>query len=278
VSQGRVLVLCGENPDDFNGHLIATMLDQGLEPADLDDLLVIPSRFPIDQEFTNLRRVVEGFGDLVAVFVDTSAAFFFGNDDNANVDQHEHASRLRSLTTLPGKPVVFVQCHPVKNPSKENLVPRGGGAFLNEVDANLTLWKDAAGIVSLHWQGKMRGPNFDPIQFELVGVELQGYQDDRGRPTLSVAARHVAAERVEQVQAQEVRDEDVLLVAMQRRPNASLRDLAMQCGWTNGMGKPITSRVDRRMRALRDAGLVEQDRKSQWRLTTKGQREADQIR
>lgn len=278
VSRGRVLVLCGENPDDYNAHLIATMEDQGLEPADLDDMLVVPSRFPIDEEFSRLEELVADFGDLTAVFVDTSAAFFFGGDDNGNVDQYEHASKLRTLTTLPGKPVVFVLCHPTKNPSRENLVPRGGGSFLNEIDANLTVWKDEAGIVSLHWGGKMRGPNFDPIRFELHGVDLADYPDSKGRPTKSVAARHVPDDRAEQLEAKALDDENRVLVAMLRKPEGSLADLALACGFASGAGTPNKARVHRLLAAMKPHGLVEQNRVGQWRLTVRGRREAEGIR
>ena len=45
----------------------------------------------------------------------------------------------RTLTTLPGGPCVLVLCHPIKHVSEpEQLLPRGGGAFLAEVDGNLT--------------------------------------------------------------------------------------------------------------------------------------------
>lgn len=276
VTRGRVLVLCGENPEDYNAHLNATMIDLGLEPEDLNDLLVITSRFPIDHEFPRLQQIVEKFGELTAVFVDTSAAFFFGNDDNGNVDQFEHASKLRKLTTLPGKPVVFVLCHPTKNPSHDNLVPRGGGAFLNEIDANLTVWKDDAGIVSLHWAGKMRGPNFDPIRFELYGVELSEFADAKGRPTLSVAARYRPDVRAEQTNARDLGDEHRLLFALWKMPGASVRDLARQCGWVNAKGEPNSTRADRRLKSLQAKRLVEQDRNGHWRLTEQGKREAEQ--
>lgn len=278
VARGKVLVLCGENPDDYNAHLIATMQDQGLEPADLDDILVVPARFPIDREFANLMRLVAGFGELTAVFVDTSAAFFFGDDDNANVEQYEHASKLRTLTTLPGKPVVFVLCHPIKNPSRDNLVPRGGGSFLNEIDANLTVWKDEAGVVTLHSCGKMRGPNFDPIRFELRGVDLMGYPDAQGRPTKSVAARHIPEVRAEQLDAEAVDDENHLLMAMAKKPEASLADLALACGFTSATGTPQKSRVHRLLTALQPNGLVVKNRRGQWRLTPKGRKAMEQLR
>jgi hypothetical protein len=43
----------------------------------------------------------------------------------------------------------------------------GGSAFLNEVDGNLTLWATAERQMTLHWQGKFRGPEFEPMTFEL---------------------------------------------------------------------------------------------------------------
>ena len=80
------------------------------------------------------------------------------------------------------------------------------------------------------------------------------------------------------MQAKELDDEDVLLRVLHRNPGASVRDLAMRCGWTNGLGKPLTSRLDRRIKALQSKGLAEQDRKTKWRLTSKGQREAEALR
>ncbi len=277
TAQGRVLVLCGENPDDYNLHLIATMVDMGLEPADLDDILVVPSRFAIDHEFDYLQEMLQDFGEVIAVFVDTSAAFYFGDDDNSNTDQYEHASKLRMLTTLPGRPAVFVLCHPTKNAHRDSLLPRGGGAFLAEVDANLTVWKDEAGLVSLHWGGKMRGPNFEPLRFELKPLELQDYPDHKGRPAISVAARYVPEERAEQLQAKDLDDEDRLLVAMQKKPGASVAELGMACGWTGGTGRPNKTRTARRLDALLGHGLVSQDRKGRWLLTAKGQKEAEKL-
>ncbi len=75
---------------------------------------------------------------------------------------------LRRLTELPGKPAVVVPVHPTRNADREALLPRCGGAFLNEVDANLTLWADIdAGFAQLHRQGKLRGPGFRRIGLDL---------------------------------------------------------------------------------------------------------------
>ena len=284
VTMGSVLVLAGENPDDYTVHLAATLKDVGLvdgydlcRPKPMGCLSVIPGTFALNFEMDYLSDNMAAYGtELVAVFVDTSAAFYSADDENDNVSMRRHASMLRELTTLPGRPTVFVLCHPTKNAQRDNLLPRGGGAFLAEVDANLTLWKDEAGIVSLHWAGKIRGPTFDPIRFEMGLVELP-YKDCRGRPVTSVAARHVADDRAEQLIAKAVADEDVLLIAMQRKPNGSVRDLAMQCGWVGSTCKPLTSRVDRTLKTLETAGLVTQDRRRRWHLTTKGQKDADSL-
>jgi hypothetical protein len=121
------------------------------------------------------------------VVVDTSAAYFRGEDENGNTPLGRHAKDLRALTTLPGKPMVLVPCHPVKNADPTNLQPRGGGAFVAEVDGNLVLTRDR-GLVKLHWQTKHRGPDFEPLYFELQTVTVPGMVDSRGRLVPTVIA------------------------------------------------------------------------------------------
>jgi hypothetical protein len=47
---------------------------------------------------------------------------------------------------LPGKPACVVNCHPAagasKDISRDSCVPRGGSAFLNEIDTNLSVWAE----------------------------------------------------------------------------------------------------------------------------------------
>ena len=70
--------------------------------------------------------------------VDTSATFFELENENDNAQMAAHARLMRSLTTLPGGPVVLVACHPTKSAADDNMIPRGGGAFLAEIDRILT--------------------------------------------------------------------------------------------------------------------------------------------
>src|SRR5262249_10176947 len=104
------------------------------------------------------------------VLCDTLAAWFDGKDINDNVQGGEFMRRVRSLTSLRGSPSVIVAAHPTKNASADQLVPYGSGAILNEIDGNLTMWKDN-GIAYLHWQGKLRGLEFErvPFKFETIG-------------------------------------------------------------------------------------------------------------
>jgi hypothetical protein len=69
-------------------------------------------------------------------------------------DRLSHHDNARGFTECEGHPAVVVLSHPIKNASRSNLLPRGGGAFLNELDGNLTLWSDNLGeVTELHWQG-----------------------------------------------------------------------------------------------------------------------------
>jgi len=283
VTPGSVLVLAGENPDDYTMHLKATVQDLGLHPRDVNrinsgQLLVVAGTFSIDYELEHLaNRMRTLHTSLVAVFVDTSAAFYTADDENSNVDMRRHASSLRELTTLPGNPTVFVLCHPTKNAQRDTLLPRGGGAFLAEIDANLTLWKDDTGIVSLHWFGKIRGSSFDPLRFELAQVELEGIKDARGRPIYSVAARHIADERAEQIEVKVLDDENRLLLAMLRKPGASIAELAMAGGFTTGVGVPHKSKVSRLLNKLGNQALVKKSRTGSWELTRDGRKEAENL-
>ena len=81
-------------------------------------------------------------GPFSLVIVDTSAAYFEGDDENNNVQAGNHARMLRSLIdTVEGGPTILVPAHPTKNATPDNLLPRGGGAFVNEMDTNLVCQK-----------------------------------------------------------------------------------------------------------------------------------------
>src|SRR4051812_30885726 len=187
VEPGRVLYLAGENPDDIRMRWIAMAEHIGFDIAAID-VHFIAGVFGIDDLEERIRDEADALGGFALVVVDTSAAYFPGDAENDNVQMGAHARRLRKLVTLPGEPTVLINCHPVKNAGPDNLLPRGGGAFVAEVDGNLTCTKNDT-LVTLHWQGKFRGPDFAPITFETRAVTAERLKDSKGRPITTVLAR-----------------------------------------------------------------------------------------
>jgi hypothetical protein len=145
---------------------IAMAHDMGFDPG-IAGMHFIEGRFSIDKLFQSVAGEVEKIGGMDLVTVDTSATFFEFENENDNQQMAAHARLMRSLTTLPGGPVVLVACHPTKNASDDNMIPRGGGAFLAEIDGNLTCIKRDT-IAEVHHQGKFRGSDFAPLSFQLL--------------------------------------------------------------------------------------------------------------
>ena len=284
VTKGNVLVLAGENPDDWAMHLSATLQESGLTQEDLvddrgrDSLLVVPRVFGLAGGVAAIRAMLDEVGgSLVAVIVDTSAAFYEGDDENCNTTMRTHAARLRDLCRLPGNPAVIVLCHPTKGATRENLLPRGGGAFLAEVDANLTTWKDEDGVITLSHAGKIRGAHFDPLRFVLQPVQLRGVLDSRGNPISSVVAKHLPEERAEQLVTTALAEENRVLLAMLQLPDASVAELARQAGFVSNANAPQKSTVLRLLKKLEAQKLVAQDRKATWQLALAGRKVAREL-
>ena len=169
VEKGRVVYLAGENPDDIRMRWIA-MSDRLAFDTSKIDVHFIPGVFKISELFGRVEKEVRELGGTALIIVDTSAAYFEGEAENDNTQMGAHGRMLRRLTTLPGKPCVITCCHPPKGAtSKEAMLPRGGGAFIAEIDGNLICAKKDS-IVELHWVGKFRAPDFEPITFQIQMV------------------------------------------------------------------------------------------------------------
>ena len=162
-------------------------------------------------------------GPFALIIVDTSAAFFEGDDENVNTQMMAHAKRLRGLINLiAGEPTVIVTSHPVKSFSRENMIPRGGGAFLNEMDGNLTCMKvDGTMVTELHWQGKFRGIDFSAIPFRLEVGKTDTLKDSKGRQFWTVMARTITAKERDAAEDTGQKNKAQLLAAMMKMPGAS---------------------------------------------------------
>lgn len=268
VKPGRVVYLAGENPDDVQMRWIAAGHHLGFDP-DTIDVHFLKGATDVAETIELIRKDVEALGGASLVIVDTSAAFFFGDDENSNTDAGRHARNLRQLTTLPGEPAVLVATHPTKNASSDSLLPRGGGAFIAEVDGNLTLTK-SDGLVKLHWQGKHRGPDFDPVVFKLEPVTAPALVDGRGRLVPTVLARDMSEKEVGAVKRQAFSDMDAVLLEFDRDPTQSTRDIAERLGWRNKDGEPDRRRAQTAADKAKAQKLLKFEARK-WKLTEAGQ-------
>lgn len=270
---GDVIYMAGENPDDVRGRVIATMDAQEINPADCR-LHFIPGTFSIRQDMKLILAAIERLPNVTLVVVDTLAAYFDGDDSNSNAQMLDFARILRRITTAKSKPAVIAPAHPVKNAAKSNLTPMGGSALLNEVDGNLCLWKRES-AVELHWQGKHRGAEFDPLMFEVKGVESDRVRDSKGRIMPTVMAVPLLETRAMEIAELAVSMEDRLLLNIERNDAQSIRQRCVEIGLVSKTGKANSTRMSRMLEKLEGEKLIARLR-SNWLLTNKG-REAVEI-
>ncbi len=252
VEQGRVVYCSFENPDDFRVKLLAAMEGHNVSSDDASDNLDI-----IDAHVTPgaIRKLARQAGECALVIVDTLQAAFQGDDSNSNDQVKKFVMSLRDLTRLPGLPAVMIAAHPVKNAGRDQLSPYGGGALLNEIDGNLTLWKERrSAIAELHWQGKLRGRTFEPKNFEIAEIVTK-LKDAKGKALRLPIARPKSSEAADAAVVAERRDalagDAALLVAIDRDTKSSLTDLAVAVGASKAT-------IGRRVAGLVDRGFVKQ--------------------
>jgi hypothetical protein len=275
VEKGRVCYFVGENPDDIRMRRIGANAYRQLENPDddpkQDRVHYILGAINIAEAMKDLQQNIHKLGGFDLIIVDTSAAYFLGADEVSNTDMGKHARMLRALTTLPGSPCVLVLCHPIKHAeTPAQLLPRGGGAFLAEMDGNLTLWKHDEILVELH-HGKIRGPGFEPIMFKLERIETSDLLDAKGRRLPTVRAVAIT-QSDEDSQTKKTRDdEDHVLAVLLKNADASIAEIAIANGWTFGSGEPAKSRVQRAVGRLeRSKPMLLQKDRDRWALTEKG--------
>ena len=116
---------------------------------------------------------------------------------------------------------MIANVHPVKNAAPDNLLPAGGGNFLNQVDGNLTAAK-TDNTTEMHWQGKFRGVEFAPMHFMLRTVTHPQLRDSKGRLIPTVVCDHISDQAKEEIARQKVSEEDQVLAIINADPTASL--------------------------------------------------------
>lgn len=264
VKQGRVAYICIENSDDVRMRYIATAYHYGIDPDVIRKHVVFIEKNEKLEAITATLRALSADGEFVAVLGDTFIAMFVGDNPNDPLQTRRFMARFRPMTKLPGRPAVFVACHPVKNAAEDNLKPQGSGATLNEVDGNLTLWKanETAETTKLHWQGKLRGLDFQPVIFRFDVIACPTLVDAKGCDVKMAVMSPTTTDSGEEREKAEHANEKALLLEIMRNPTGTFDE------WARAVGKGKSS-VARYVRKLEREKLVEQVL-GKWMITKKG--------
>jgi hypothetical protein len=265
VEHGRVAYLAHENPDDVRMRLMIAAYLLNVSLTDIGARLVILDVREKPEEVCTRLRALSHFERFSLILADTLAAWFDGRDINNNVQSGEFIRRVRPLTALQGNPTVVVAAHPTKGAGEEQLVPYGGGAILNEVDGNLTLWrKPETSSVHLHWQGKLRGLEFTPRPFRFEIVGSPDILDIKGREVQLPVIRPITQVDDEAREEVEVNVQIALLRAMITEPDHTQRE------WAATIGKSKTL-VGQKLLKLKTEKLVEVTL-NKWSVTERGRK------
>ena len=272
----RVLYLAAENPDDVRMRWIALSQHMHFD-IDAIEVFFVEGVFKISEAKDRLRKEAEKLGgDFGLVIIDTGPVFYEGDEENNRTQQGRHAVMLRELISIvPGKPAVIANCHPVKNAAPDNLVPAGGGNFLNQVDGNLTAAK-VDSTTELHTQGKFRGVEFAPIHFLIKTVTHQDITDSKGRLIPTVICEWISDKEKETIATQRVSDEDAVLKIISGDPKATQPSIATKMDWKLHNGEPNKMRAGRCIKALVKHKLIKETRRGNYVLTDEGERALEQ--
>jgi AAA domain-containing protein len=302
VEKGRVLYLAIENPyDTVSRFTIAQDFHRIPNQTLHDPLFIIPVKATPESVFATLKKLSRS-GGFALVIVDTLAAYFDGTDLNNNVEAGNFIRRLRALTTVLGNPAVVIPAHPIKGATEASLSPYGAGAIVNEVDGNLTLWPRGNGC-KLHWQTKLRGPNFAPVLFRFREHGCDAVVDAKGRRVMMPLLVPLTEEPAKRLALPAPARPQLRLQHEQHRPREDaapprLRDLSQdrrpptrsddaspdakllqamiadpsgtQEQWATATGV-VKSNVNRRLMRLKRAGLVH-GTDGRWTVTPAGKR------
>jgi AAA domain len=273
ATAGRTIVyLAGENPDDVRARMVLMKDRLGIDRLP-DTLRFVDRTFHMPDTMEFLRELIDALGGADLIFVDTSPAFQAVSgavEENSNTEQLRWAMVLRQMTKFKGNPAVIALCHPTKRPqSIEESIPRGGGAFLAEVDGNYVSWLKADDgerkFFDFTWTGKFRG-SFEPVSYVVEIGTCDALADPDGNLVRTVWA-HAADEHQISAAAREQTDaEDALMTAMVNYPNKSLAEWARLLEWQK-------YQVHRVMKRLATEKLVQMKR-GRYVLTPSGKEEA----
>lgn len=260
TERGTVLFLAGENPQNVQmrgrGMTELGSLTPGVlvmtEVGDLNDYL--DRLREMCQWYASPEAQAIGHAPINLIFIDSKLIYFQGESEDDNKQARDQALMFKLISELPGRPAVVVLSHPSKSvATQQGLEPRGGGAFLNQIDGNLTAWSEGDGYTTLWWAKKIRGEAFEPIDFELVQHALEGQTMVlSGNPVTTVVAVVAESGRLQDAEKAANEMADWVLLMLSEDPTLSLR--AMCSRLTLGEGAKM--RVNRAIKDLVKIGYM----------------------
>jgi hypothetical protein len=157
------------------------------------------------------------------------------------------------------------------------MVPRGGGAFIAEVDGNLAVVKKDGHLVLAPFH-KFRGDMSWSEHYEIEVVrDHPKLRDARGRQMNSVFARPIGTGSIAVLEKRADIDMQSVLNAVHTNPSATPTNLARSLGWTFGpKEQPNVNRAKRILNLLSKDKLVRQVM-GKWRITPAGEKELNAI-
>ncbi len=262
---GNVLFLAGENPDDVKARVLALFDEWKLSPEACDRIAFVEKPFSINEHIEEIRSYSSEGRAFDLIVVDTLMAFFPGDDDNSNAEMKAFAQELRLLLEIPGNPLVLVPAHPTKSATKEDLQPRGGGAFLAEIDGNYCLWPSADKTTELYPHPfKFRGTPFPPLKLQIkVRSDVPGTEDSKGRPITIPLVVPISAKEVAQKVEMEITQMDKILLPLEGKKHVQRRDLLEASGLAR-------STFNDKLSSLKDKLKLIEANRGQYSLTNKG--------
>jgi hypothetical protein len=265
VEKGRVVYIAAENPDDLRMRIMVAAHALSVDLSDLGDRFVVLDKRMKPEALRAQLKELASNDRISLIMVDTLAAFFDGDNINDPVQGGEFMRRLRPLTRINGSPPVVVAAHPKKNAKDYELVPYGAGATLNEVDGNLTLRKVLSGVTELHWQGKLRGVEFEPVKFRFDLLTSPNVKDVKHREVQLPVLRPMAEADSERREGAEIDRDASVLRAMMDEPEGSFTTWAT----ATGIHRSSVERIVKRLTAP-GKGKLTKKVKGKWNLTEAG--------
>lgn len=279
---GKVLYIAGENPFDIRNRLIIA-LEQSKDPETaLDNIEIIDESFLLADKLYDLIDIIERFKPiLIVVDTDQAISLDIGSSETDNAARMAHARKLRKLTRCSSRPTILDLCHPNGENTNAPPKPRGGTAFLNEIDGNLCVTKDNLGQfkISNHpdkWRGwpcnftfiikpttsthfknskgqYMKLPVFHSISEteQLTNFSQNGADDATDRNSKSIPSLKDETDR-------DKREFEKLKVLQMINDNPKMAqiEIARQLNWRKSNGDPNEPKISRVIDRLIDCGYV----------------------